>query len=176
MNRRESHRVEGEVLMRCQRALADDDAMDPVHERLRNRLYDLESDLQTSLLRLRREAPAVVNAFELLAAKVDVLADAVDAVVTTSSSTDLERRRVELSASGIAFDSKTGFEAGDNVQLSIVLLPQMEAVNTCGCVVRAERQRDAWRVSVQFENLSTDGERRLYRHVMNLDKQLLSNT
>ena len=175
-NRRQSHRVEADVLLRCGPACDEKSPIDPVHERLRNRLFDVEADLQASLLRLRRQSPALVTAFELLTAKVDVLADAVEAVVTRSGSDDLQRHRVVLSASGISFDSEARFEPGDEVYLSIVLLPQMEAIDTLGNVVRIDPAPKGCHVAIQFADLSADAERRLNRHVINIDKRSLSDS
>jgi hypothetical protein len=119
--------------------------------------------------RLEKSYPDVADYIKLIDNKIDLLAQA---IVMQSGQFDKNDNRIaNLSATGIAFDSKEVFQEGDYLEIKILLVNSMAVIVACGKVVYCKKNepdegRYPYFVGVDYVNVTDQDRELLIKHVV----------
>jgi len=180
--RRRYFRIDDEIILFFREIPADqvpqgetfqEHAVDPFS--LSSRLDLLTVESRAHLRRIERDYPAVADFLKVLEQKIDLIVQAL-----LSSETDLASQptsRVSLSASGLAFDSGTGFKVASVLELKMILPPALVGITAYGRVVYCKQNRDEklppFHTAVDFIGLRERDRELLIRHVVKKQLQQL---
>lgn len=185
-NERRSYFRLDDVLMLHYRVItADDDGAGPLRPASRGTapqvstsgiLAQIEREFGESLRRLWQSQPETAQALGLLNRKLSVIARSFDAVPDPLPA--YEEARVNISGSGIAFETQEALASGTPLHLQLMLLPSQEELQLTGRVVRCDAlppQEDGerWLLRVDFDE-SPDEQERLVQHIIQLQSIRLS--
>lgn len=170
--RRRYFRIDDEIIL-VYRSISPQDMPDP--EQFQSRFVDcfsltstleyLTQESQAQLRLIQRDYPDVAKYFEALERKINVLAQAF--MVSHNSLTDQPTHKVNLSASGIAFDTAQFLAEGQILELKMVVPPGLVGIVTFGKVIYCRKQEDGlYRTGVDFFSLRDQDREFLIRHVI----------
>ncbi|MEM7406742.1 MAG: PilZ domain-containing protein [Pseudomonadota bacterium] len=129
-----------------------------------------ESDVV--LQRIAAQYPDVAAYLRTLDNKIELLANLATQIDTAVP--DGEPMTVDLSASGIGFETETRFDRGALVRLRMVLLPSYTALEVLARVVRtATRPSVSDKVAFAFEHITDRAREALIQHVLDRQAQRL---
>lgn len=138
---------------------------------LTSTLEYLTQQSQAQLRLIQRDYPQVAKYFEALERKIEVLAQA---FMVNSNMADRPTCQVNLSASGIAFDTEELLVEGQCLELKMVVPPALVGIMTFGKVIYCRQQRGGrYRVGVDFFSLRDQDREFLIRHVVKRQLNLL---
>lgn len=173
--RRRYFRIEDEIVLflrqvtpeqACLNESLDDYPLDAFS--LSARLDLLSQEARSPLRRIAREQPELAEYLKLLDRKIELIARAL--LEKESDIADRHANRVNLSASGLAFDAEIGFEPGALLELKMLLPPALMGVVAFGEVVYCNRNPDEsarpYRVAVDFVGIKEQDRELLIRHVV----------
>jgi len=178
--RRRFFRVEDEIVL-VYRSVSPEDVPDPAdfpghmadHFSITSTLEFLSQESQAQLRRIQREHPEVADFLQILERKIEVLAQAL--VISNNQLVDQPTRKVNLSASGIAFETDQALQEGEMLELKMVVPPALVGIVTFGRVVYCHRNEDGQgqRVGVDFLSMREQDREFLIRHVVKKQLKLL---
>ena len=148
------------------------------HEKLDSpgRLQSAERQLQLLIDKLRIQNPEFAEAIELLNIKFNLLKEnQIETALEYGTQSFI--KKVNISASGIAFDDENKIEIGRKMYLNITLLPTDLHVQTMGNVVDclpSETNPEEWLVSVEFYGMKASEEELMVQHVVKRQGRLLA--
>ncbi len=120
---------------------------------------------------IRSSFPEIAQYLDLMNKKIDNLSQHIlDEELPCS---DKNMQKVNLSASGIAFDSTQAYSMNQPLMLRMVLLPEKIGLEVFGRVVNTQSFPDSGNsvhISVDFEHIRTDDQELMIKH--NLNKQM----
>jgi hypothetical protein len=164
-----------DVMMACLVLAPDADLSVPIQTlfepcegyALEARLEELDQGYRECHARLARINSTAAEATDWLAAKLDALKDAILAQQRASGA-GLHRARVSLAVTGIGFVHPTTLTIGQPIAVHVVLEGNHESLMAYARV-RNSRVEDAavW-IGAEFEALPPDQQRRLSRHILQL--------
>ncbi len=177
--RRRYFRIDDEIVL-VYRSISRKDIPDP--EQFQSRFVDcfsltstlayLTQESQAQLRLIQRDYPDVAKYFEALERKIEVLAQAF--MISNTNLTDQPTCKVNLSASGIAFDTEQLLVEGQILELKMVVLPGLVGIMTFGQVIYCREQGDGlYRAGVEFFSLRDQVREFLIRHVVKRQLNLL---
>lgn len=143
----------------------------------RRQLQQTERQLQLLIDKLRVQNPEFASAIELLNTKFNLLKQEGDDVMTGAGRTRSVRRRVSISASGVAFEDRLPQKKGQLLQMHLTLLPSDLQIDTLGEVVDcyvAEDDPDLWTIRVDFTEMHPDDEELMVQHVVKRQQRMLA--
>jgi len=171
--RRRFFRIEDEIVL-VYRPVAPEDVPDPErfqkhmvdHFSLTSTLEYLSQESQGFLRRIERDNPDVAEYLKSLERRIEVLAQAL--MISNNRLVDQPTCKVNLSASGIAFNTKQALPEGSMLELKMVLPPSLVGIVTFGKVVYCMPldHGGGWRVGVDFLSMRTQDREFLIRHVV----------
>ncbi len=170
--RRRYFRVEDEIVL-AYRPMASGEAMES--DEARKRLADtfsltanldyLAQQSKSQLHRIQRSSPDVADYLETLEKKLDLIARAL--VMSQSEFVDQPTCHVNLSATGIAFDTQELLQEGDSLELKLVVPPALAGIVVYGRVVYCQQKEGGdYRVGVDFTEIQESDQEFLIRHVV----------
>lgn len=117
---------------------------------------------------IRQTSSEIAQYFELINRKLDSLSQHL--LEEEIPCPDSAMLTVNLSASGIAFDSDEKLEKGQALKIHLVLLPEKVGILVFGRVNDCRSAENKYRVSVDFEHIRYDDQELMIKH--NLNKQM----
>ncbi len=177
--RRRYFRIDDEIML-VYRSISPEDI--PAPEQFQSRFVDcfsltstleyLTQESQAQLRLIQRDYPDVAKYFEALERKIEVLAHAF--MVSNNRLTDQPTHKVNLSASGIAFDTEQFLVEGQILELKMVVPPALVGIMTFGKVIYCRGRGDGlYRAGVDFLSLRDQDREFLIRHVIKRQLNLL---
>ena len=129
----------------------------------------MAQESQVSLHRLERNDPDVAEYLKVLNNKIDLVARAL--LMQKMKLTEQKTSNVNMSASGIAFDSEELIQPGECLEIKMLLASSMAVIITYGNVVRCEKNADMnkeypYIVGVDFYNMPEQDREVLIKHVV----------
>jgi c-di-GMP-binding flagellar brake protein YcgR len=126
------------------------------------------------LRRLERSQPETGQYLKLLEDKIDLLAQAV--LMQAGRSVNKNTSEINLSASGLAFQSDEMLAAGAFLELKMLFVSFRVLIVTCGKVVDCKKNQSGdsrfpYRVSVDFVNMKEQDRELLIRHLVRRQSQ-----
>jgi hypothetical protein len=172
---RASFRITEDVMMTCLVLAPDADFSLPIQTlfepcegyALEARLDELDQGFRECHARLARINSTAAEATDWLASKIDVLKDAILAQRRTSGS-GLHRARVSLAVTGIGFLHPTMLPIGQPIAVHVVLEGNHDSVMAYAKVRNSRPENDAVWIGAEFEPLPPEQQRRLSRHILQL--------
>jgi len=134
---------------------------------LEARLDELDQGYRECHARLARINSTAAEATDWLAAKLDVLKDAILAQRRASGS-GLQRARVSLAVTGIGFIHAAPLPIGQPIAVHVVLEGSHESLMAYAKVRNSRTEDGAMWIGAEFEPLPPDQQRRLSRHILQL--------
>ncbi|MCX8050166.1 MAG: PilZ domain-containing protein [Methylohalobius sp.] len=179
LERRRYFRIEDEIVL-TYRPIAAEDM--PASEQLTSRLVDqfsvtaaleyLGQESQVQLRRIQRDSPEVAKYLELLERKIELLAQAF--MIHHNRLLHQPTCQVNLSASGIAFNTEQALTEGQILELKMVIPPALVGILTFGKVIYCRPQGESdYRAGVDFLDLRAQDREFLIRHVVKRQLSLL---
>ena len=146
------------------------------HKLLQNSLGSLELRLDFLLDEITDPLPEIAEALGIINRKLSILSQFESA--STSSALGIndapkpaEKHEINLSGSGIAFSSPTGFSAGETMEIEFVLFPDYYNIKAIGKVVSCHEVRDPdaetkFDVAVDFVYLEEADQEFIVAHIL----------
>lgn len=120
--------------------------------------YILNRQLQT-------ESPLVARYFSALERKIDVLAQA---MFKEANIHNQETQEVDLSGSGVSFDSTDSLTPEDLLELRLVLFPSYTGILASGKVIRCEKTGSRtcpYKIAVEFVHIRETDRQCIIKHI-----------
>lgn len=129
----------------------------------------MTQESQVSLHRLERNDPDVAEYLKVLNNKIDLVARAL--LMQKMELSEQKTRNVNMSASGIAFDSEELIQPGECLEIKMLLSSSMAVIITYGKVVRCEKNADMdkeypYIVGVDYYRMPEQDREVLIKHVV----------
>ncbi|MCW8855406.1 MAG: PilZ domain-containing protein [Gammaproteobacteria bacterium] len=120
---------------------------------------------------IRRNSPEISQYLDLLNQKIDALSQHLLENSTASSEDNLIT--VNISASGIAFNTSDKLEKNQAIKLRIVLLPEKVGIQAYGRIIdcKPDAENKGFLTSVDFEHIRNDDTELMIKH--NINKQMI---
>ena len=175
IEQRASFRITEDVMMTCLVLAPDADLAVPIQTlfepcdgyALEARLDELDQGYRECHARLARINSTAAEATDWLAAKLDVLKDALLAQ-RRAAGTGMHRARVSLAVTGIGFIHPTTLPIGQPIAVHVVLEGNHDSLMAYARVRNARPEDDGVWIGAEFEPLPADQQRRLSRHILQL--------
>ena len=134
----------------------------------------MSQESQLTLRRLERNDPDVADYFKILENKIDLIARAV--LMQGMDLSDQKTRNVNMSASGIAFDCEESMQAGECIEIKMLLASSMTVIVTYGKVIHCKKNADnesdfSFIVGVDYYNMKEQDREMLIKHVVKRQMQ-----
>jgi hypothetical protein len=177
--RRRYFRIDDEIML-VYRTISQEEVPGPEyfqsqfidHFSLTSTLEYLTRESQVQLRLIQRDYPEVSKYLETLERKIQVLAQAF--MVSNNHLAEQPTHKVNLSASGIAFDAEQPLAEGQILELKMVVPPVLVGILTFGKVIYCREQPDGlYRTGVDFLALRDQDREFLIRHVVKRQLSLL---
>ncbi len=131
----------------------------------------LNNEFHPLLNNIKQNSPDVAQYLELLNQKIDALSQHLLEVQIGIEDTKMP---ANISASGIAFRTKTTMNPGQPLRLRIVLFPEKIGIMVFGRVMHCDKEHDSHDehlVTIDFEHLRYEDQELMIKH--NINKQIL---
>lgn len=131
---------------------------------------DIISEESTRLLyRIEKSQPDLAHFMKLLDKKIDLLAQAI--VMQDSQADKKNTCEINLSASGLAFNSDEALDVGVFLELKMLLVSVGALIVTCCKVIHCKKNqpgdgRPAYLISVDFVNMKEQDQELLIKHLV----------
>ena len=142
-------------------------------------LSHLTEDTRSQFKIVEKNHPDIAAYLKVLESKINLIAQAV--LMNDTSFSNQPTREVDLSASGLAFDSENRIELGTVLEIKMILPPSLIAVITYGKVVHCKEYDDkgdtefCFHVGVDFLHLQDQDREILIRHIVRKQMVQLRN-
>ena len=177
--RRDFFRIDDEVHLEYEAVQEDEynnaeQILNEVHEStfaLSANFATLNHDNNFLLNNIRRNSPEISQYLDLLNQKIDALSQHLLETSTASSEDNLVT--VNISASGIAFNTSDKLEKNQAIKLRIVLLPEKVGIQAYGRIIdcKPDAENKGFLSSVDFEHIRNDDTELMIKH--NINKQMI---
>jgi len=177
--RRDFFRIDDEVHLEYEAVHEDEynnakQILNEVHEStfaLSANFATLNHDNNFLLNNIRRNSPEISQYLDLLNQKIDALSQHLLENSTASSEDNLVT--VNISASGIAFNTSDKLEKNQAIKLRIVLLPEKVGIQAYGRIIdcKPDAENKGFLSSVDFEHIRNDDTELMIKH--NINKQMI---
>ena len=130
------------------------------------------------LNRLERNQPEVADYLRLVENKIDLLVQAI--MMQDTLFTEQSTRNVNLSASGLAFESEEGLDPGEYLEIKMTLVSCMAVVVTYGKVIYCKQNpandsQFPYVVGIDYINMKDQDRELLIKHVVKRQLQQIRN-
>jgi PilZ domain-containing protein len=134
----------------------------------------LSQEAQLTLRRLERNEPDVADYLKVLENKIDLIARAV--LMQGMDLSEQKTRNVNMSASGIAFECEEAMQAGECLEIKMLLASSMTVIATYGKVIHCKHKADddseyPFLVGVDYYNMKDQDKELLIKHVVKRQMQ-----
>ncbi len=132
-------------------------------------LAGISQETYTLNRQLQSEAPLVARYFSALERKLDLLAQA---IFKGTNNADQNTQEVDLSGSGVSFDSTEPLTPGDLLELRLVLFPSYTGILASGKVIRCEKMGSRacpYKIAVEFVHIRETDRQCIVKHI--IDRQ-----
>ena len=156
-NRRQSYRLDDEVglvIVEHQEALENE----PYHI-AQMAFSEINQASFSNLQSIERKNPFLGQLIQSLNQKIEVLTR------LCLSDKNYKKKQVNLSGSGIAFESKESFCMGDEVTLQLTLYPSYDVLQIQAKVSHVKLEKERYWLALQFLDLTSHQEQILNRHL-----------
>jgi hypothetical protein len=172
-DQRNSFRITEDVMLACVVLPDDADLSTPIQTlfepsegyELESRLEELDQGYRECHARLARIDATAAEAADWLAAKLDVLKEALLAQ-RRASGEGVRRTKVSLAVTGIGFAYAAQLAIGQILAVHLVMEGSRESFMAYARVRQCRLDDDALWIGAEFEPLSPDTQRRLSRHIL----------
>ncbi len=182
--RRRYFRIEDEIIL-FYRTIHPDEVNDSTagSQEMMLDCFSLSSDLdiltqesRMLLRRIERTLPEVADFLKMLEKKVNLIAQKI--LLDESHAAQQTTRAVDLSASGLAFDSEKPLHADTLLELKMILSPELIGVVVRGKIVYCKEnalhdERPSYHIGVNFLALREQEREILVRHILKKEMQQL---
>lgn len=136
-----------------------------------------ESRLMMS--RIERNTPDIADYLKLIDSKIELLSQAI--MMQGTDFKEKDTRNANLSASGVAFDSEEVLQAGEFLEIKMLLVSCMAVIVTYGRVIYCKEKqlpedRYTHVVGVDYVNMKEQDRELLIRHVVKRQMQQIRET
>lgn len=174
-DQRSGIRISEDVMLACVVLPSDADLARPIQTlfqpgegyELESRLEELDQGYRECHARLARIDATAAEATDWLSAKLDALKDALLSQRRVAGN-GLRRTRVSLAVTGIGFEHPTRIAPGQPIAVHVVLEGNHESFMAYARVRQCRPENDAIWIGAEFEALSPDHQRRLSRHILQI--------
>lgn len=128
----------------------------------------LDMEHQTVLSKVKRGNPDIAIYLDMINQKINLITKHIlsnDPEISNQQPSD-----INLSASGIAIQTRESFVENDKVQVKLVLIPEMTGILCIGQVTRTEHKSDLITVHIDFTEINETDQEIIIKH--NLAQQL----
>lgn len=135
----------------------------------------LEADLCDTIQAVSAKDPHLANALELINRKVNLFIKKIPLEQTTQTLLDEIPQYVNISASGLSFETPYSKNPGQDVKLELVLLPEKIYILCYGKVVDCTliENTSNFRMNVDFVTMRDEDTERLVQHIMRKEVEFL---
>ena len=147
---------------------------------LKAKFDSISREMQPLFRVLQADNPELARYLSSLDKKINLLSEYY--VELLMGDMDMSPRKINLGAGGIAFTAQTPVMTGSMLELRIVLLPEHYGIFSYAKVVSCVRTTDdtsnvnAYKISVEFENMSDDVRDVITRHVLAREQATISKS
>ena len=175
--RREYFRIDDEVSLEFTCITNEEyDSAPEFLKNLNNSSFSLSADFATLnnsihplLNNISQQHPEVAEYLEFLNQKIDSMSQLL--LQQETSFDEAKTTTVNLSASGIMFETEQSLKVNDLLKMEIVLLPEKTGILIFGKVVSSKESQDNnFKVAVEFEHIRFEDQELMIKH--NLNKQM----
>lgn len=124
---------------------------------------------------IRKKHPDIASYLDHLEAQLDTLAGQL--VQQLDFGEDARPQPINLSATGLRYESEVAVESGASLEIGLLLQPDQQLVLALGTAVRVEApasddddQGQSWSVSVGFDCISEEDQELLIKHVHRIQR------
>ncbi len=151
---REPHHISDSILSSCPLSTA---------------LEVVSQDSASMLYRLDKSLPDVADYLRVIDTKINLIAQAI--MMQGFQFKENDTRNVNISASGMAFNCKDAFKAGDFLEIKILLISSMVAIVTYAKVVYCKNAPSSdgdypYFIGIDFIDMKDDDKELLIKHVV----------
>ncbi len=174
-DRRRYFRIEDSVWLSF-RSVGDNEHLAPpenannVHISVVDVLKSLDEELLSGLSTLWQNSPAIASVLGLINKKIDIIASEANLDYSDIQHPDEKQTEVNLSACGIAFDTRQRLDAGQRLEINFRLIPTNIRIPVIGHVVAVERNgedRDfPYFLRVNFDEIERASQEQLIQHIV----------
>ena len=133
-------------------------------------LKSVDDELNAALSALWKNNPATASALGLLNKKLDIIAAEIDLDYASFKGLKAEPTQVNLSACGIAFECEDQFEAGQRLEIHLILKPVNTHLSMIGRVVACEYTEEGrdkpFLVRIDFDEIGRNAQEELIQHIV----------
>ena len=134
------------------------------------------AQMKHSLERFRRDSPDIANYMESLNEKLDMLVQLLAA--SDNEMADHPTHNVNLSASGLSFQSEEPLEVGTNVEIKFLVFPAYICVLAYGEIVHCAKPqvlqgKRTYMLGVHFTHIRENDRELVIKHVMHKQSALI---
>jgi len=135
----------------------------------------LEADLCDTIQAVTAKDPHIANALELINRKLNLFIKKIPLDQSTQTLLDEIPQWVNISASGLSFETPQSKAQGQDLKLEMVLLPEKVYILCYGTVVdcTAIENSPTYRMNVDFETMRDEDTERLVQHIMRKEVEFL---
>ena len=144
---------------------------------LKARFDSISREMQPLFRVLQAASPDIARYLSSLDKKINLLSEYYVGLVMDDM--DMSAQEINLGAGGIAFTARTPVMIGSLLELRLVLLPEHYGIFSYAKVVSCVRVTDnasAYKISVEFENMSDDVRDVITRHVLSKEQATISKS
>ncbi len=146
---------------------------------LTSALEMVSQEARPLLVRIEKDNPEIAQYLKLIDTKIDLVSQAV--MMQRSDLEETESRNVNLSASGLAFDSEEKLESGTYLEIKLLLLSCMAVIVTYAKVIYCQPWMQpepgrAFRIGVDYVSIAEQDRELLIKHIVKRQMQLIRET
>lgn len=138
-------------------------------------LSAITSEMSATIHKIETDHPDTAAYLKALDKKIDLIGKAF--MLDEVRARENQAAAVNLSASGIAFNTNDKLKTGDHVELKIMLMPSCTGILTYGEIVACEKHTDStghqYQVRINFSHLRDEDRDMLIKHVIRKQGDML---
>lgn len=142
-------------------------------------LKSIDQELTAALNALWQSNPTVASAIGLLNKKMDIIAVEADLDYAHIKGLQTESHEVNISACGMAFESKDRFDTGQLLELNVLLKPANTHVRLIGRVMDCEQSDESdthpYFLRLDFDQMDAEVQEQLIQHIVRRQSSQLGN-
>lgn len=180
--RRRYFRIEEDIILLCREVEQEDVPEHTCLEEIPDDPFAMSAMLELLtqesrgvLRRFEREQPDIADFLKIMDRKIDLIGRII--MTRETARTEYATQKVNLSASGLAFNTEKPCTPGQVLELKIVLMPSMIGVVAYGRVIdcrkSVEQTSSPYQIAVDFVGLCERDRELLIRHVVKRQLQQL---
>lgn len=133
---------------------------------LSSAISGLDLEYQAVMSKLKRSAPDVSIYLEVVNKKINLISKYI--LEKDSKIEEQTPRDINLSASGIAFETTATYQENDKLEIKLILLPELSGVLCIGEIKHIEKNQTSSTVHIDFTEITEADQELIIKHNMTL--------